>query len=188
LVTQFRELLDRAMGRRTSTAVVRQAEMRVETTPAAVVRSAERRLETTPTAVVLPAERRLETDPVPASDLRSALELAVATFQPAWEEDVAGVGPYGAVTTYNRLCFATRETAEQLAAMLGGTVEEVNFQGPFSRSHPERIIVVGKARMNAGMLADMVSRYNPALAEAMIQETIDRANAPAKKSSPGEDT
>jgi hypothetical protein len=76
----------------------------------------------------------------------------------AWEKDVRNTSIYGTVTECNSTQFATAPSAEYYAHLLGGTVEE-HKPMYFDQSVPERLIVCGDVRLNAGLVADLFNKY-----------------------------
>ena len=83
-------------------------------------------------------------------------------FKASWEQNVTGVSPYGMQSGYNSTQFATAETTDHYAAMLGGQVKENTLQG-FTRTAPERLIVgAGANPLNAGLVADLFAKYGSA--------------------------
>ncbi|MCU1272943.1 MAG: hypothetical protein JWO48_374 [Bryobacterales bacterium] len=79
-----------------------------------------------------------------------------------FEKSVTGVSLEGTPSTYNTLQFATAAAANQIAKLLGGKVVDVELTGAFSRSAPERMIAVGGHKLNAGLVADLFSKYGDA--------------------------
>jgi hypothetical protein len=128
-------------------------------------------------------DRNPLTPAVPAAWLPTAPSASEAAPQTTstelelhWETEVTGTAPDGTRCSYNPRHFATAETADQLAEMLGGEVVEVNLGDVFSRSAPERLIVVGEARLNAGLVADLYSKHPKEVADQMVADTIARHN------------
>ncbi len=142
--------------------------------------------ETIPKVVPPVSPRSAVAGALPAAPMARPLRTASAEvqtvetppFAPAWVEGVEGRAPDGSVYGYNPKHFATRETAEHFAAQLSGEVIEITLDGPFTRSEPERLIAVGDAKLNAGLVADLYSKYPKEVADRMIAATIDRHSAP----------
>ena len=65
---------------------------------------------------------------------------------------------FGTVTECNSTQFATAPSAEYYAHLLGGTVEE-HKPMYFDQTVPERSIVCGEVRLNAGLVADLFNKY-----------------------------
>ncbi|MDQ6707976.1 MAG: hypothetical protein M3Z85_18625 [Acidobacteriota bacterium] len=92
----------------------------------------------------------------------SAPVVAKDTISP-FEQDVHTTLIGGASVANNPLQFATAEAAAALAKKLGGEVREDNLSGTFSRSAPQRMIVVAGANpINAGLAADLFAFYGDA--------------------------
>lgn len=94
----------------------------------------------------------------------SAATPATQTTQPApaeslWETSVTGTGPYGSTSTYNTTQFATAQTAQQMAQMVGGKEQDFTL-GLYTTSSPIREIVgAGENPLNAGLVADLFQKY-----------------------------
>jgi hypothetical protein len=117
------------------------------TTPAAPTTNTEVTSTNTTHAVPAPA-------PAPAVTVP-----AVSQF----ERSVTGVSAYGTESSYNSTEFATAQTAAEIAQKIGGKVEELQFDGAFSRSAPERVIVGPHGQqLNAGLVADLFNKYGDA--------------------------
>jgi hypothetical protein len=71
-----------------------------------------------------------------------------------WLENPTGYAPNGQTWSYNPRYFATRQTAETVAAMVGGTVVEQNqfcTVGPLAQAQPNEMVKLANGRMiNAG--------------------------------------
>lgn len=81
----------------------------------------------------------------------------------AFEQNVHTTLIGGVDVPNNPLQFATAEAAAALAKKLGGEVREDNLSGTFSRSAPQRMIVVpGSNPINAGLAADLFAFYGDA--------------------------
>jgi len=83
------------------------------------------------------------------------------------------IGPDGKTYGYNPVYFATRETAEKLAQMYGGTVVERNYMAPnggFQQTQVNEMIQFPNGNVvNAGLLA---SYFNLGLTKAQIDQTV----------------
>jgi hypothetical protein len=92
-----------------------------------------------------------------------ATATAPAVTAAQFERSVMGVSAYGTETSYNSTEFATAQTAAAMAEKIGGKVEELQFDGAFSRSAPERVIVGPHGQqLNAGLVADLFNKYGDA--------------------------
>jgi len=101
----------------------------------------------------------------PASPATPATPAASQPPQPAaptpdlWETSVTGTGPYGGNTTYNPIQFATAQTAQQMAEIVGGQEQDFTL-GLYTTSSPIREIVgAGDNPLNAGLVADLFQKY-----------------------------
>ena len=99
-----------------------------------------------------------------------------------WIANPGGVAPNGVAYGYNPEYFATRATADKLAQMYGGTVEEANAitpYGPFRQNQMNEMLRFSNGNVvNAGILA---SYYN----RGYTQEQIDLAIAGEIRQIPG---
>lgn len=94
----------------------------------------------------------------------------VDNFTPEYITGVTSSSPYGTVTEgYNPTQFATQMTAAQVAAMIGGTVVQSNWQG-FSFSDDQYHIAWNGGVFNAGLVAQMIDRYGLAYTKARLAE------------------
>ena len=91
-----------------------------------------------------------------------------------WVLNPGGVAPNGVTYGYNPAYFATRETADTLAKIYGGTVEETNAitpYGPFKQNQLNEMIRFPNGNVvNAGILASYFDR-------GFSREQIDRSIA-----------
>ena len=93
---------------------------------------------------------------------------------PLFEASVTGTGPYDSHTTYNCTQFATAETAQRMAQIVGGQEADFTLGGPYTRTSPERDIVgAGANPLNAGLVADLFQKYGDAKGSYAWQ-VIDR--------------
>ena len=98
----------------------------------------------------------------PANPFQNALVVAKQTVSP-YEQDVHTTLIGGVDVPNNPLQFATADAAAALAKKLGGEVREDNLSGTFSRSAPQRMIVVAGANpINAGLAAGLFAFYGDA--------------------------
>jgi hypothetical protein len=78
-----------------------------------------------------------------------------------WLTDPTGEGPNGSVTHYNPIYFATPQTAQTVAQMLGGTVtQSVQITtapgSPFQQDEPNNMVQLpGGGMVNPGFIADL---------------------------------
>ena len=78
---------------------------------------------------------------------------------PLFEASVTGTGPYGGSTVYNTTQFATAQTAQQMAQIVGGQEQDFTL-GLYTTSSPIREIVgAGDNPLNAGLVADLFQKY-----------------------------
>ena len=97
-----------------------------------------------------------------------------------WLENPTGFGPNGITWSYNPAYFATRQTAETVANMVGGTVVEqkqICPTGPLQQSQPNEMVQLANGKMiNAGLFADMFTHgYPQYYVDKMVQQEIDGA-------------
>jgi len=97
-----------------------------------------------------------ETAPAPASTPAPAPA-------PKYETAVTGFNPNGSENIYNPGQFATLDTAQSVAKLVGGQAQEDQLGGPYTRTAPERVIVgAGQNMLNAGLVADLFNKYGDA--------------------------
>ena len=75
--------------------------------------------------------------------------------------------------------FATKETAEKLAAFLGGKAvlhEPPNVLPPYEPTPPQWFIEIGGAEINAGFAAELYAKYPKEYADSVIQRDIRYTN------------
>ena len=72
-----------------------------------------------------------ETAPAPSSNEASA---------PKFETSVTGFNPNGSENIYNPVQFATLDTAQAVAKLVGGQAQDDHLAGPLTRNAPERVI------------------------------------------------
>ena len=97
-----------------------------------------------------------ETAPAPASTPAPAPA-------PKYETAVTGFNPNGSENIYNPGQFATLDTAQSVAKLVGGQAQEDQLGGPYTRTAPERVIVgAGQNMLNAGLAADLFNKYGDA--------------------------
>jgi len=94
----------------------------------------------------------------------AATTAATQTTQPApteslWETSVTGAGPFDSTSVYNPTQFATAQTAQQMAQIVGGKEQDFTL-GLYTTSAPIREIVgAGENPLNAGLVADLFQKY-----------------------------
>lgn len=82
-----------------------------------------------------------------------------AATESLWETSVTGAGPFGSTSVYNPTQFATAQTAQQMAQIVGGTEQDFTL-GLYTTSAPIREIVgAGENPLNAGLVADLFQKY-----------------------------
>jgi hypothetical protein len=82
---------------------------------------------------------------------------------PKYETAVTGFNPNGSENIYNPGQFATLDTAQSVAKLVGGQAQEDQLGGPYTRTAPERVIVgAGQNILNAGLVADLFNKYGDA--------------------------
>jgi len=76
-----------------------------------------------------------------------------------WESSVTGTGPFDSTSVYNPTQFATAQTAQQMAQIVGGKEQDFTL-GLYTTSSPIREIVgAGENPLNAGLVADLFQKY-----------------------------
>ena len=114
----------------------------------------------------------------PGPSLPATPPVAIPTAQSVfgsnpWIVNPGGVAPNGVAYGYNPEYFATRATADKLAQIYGGTVEEANAitpYGPFKQNETNEMIRFPNGNVvNAGILA---SYYNRGLTQEQIDSSI----------------
>lgn len=79
---------------------------------------------------------------------------------PLWETSVTGTGPYGTSSVYNCTQFATADTAQKMAQIVGGQEKDFTFGGVYTITSPFREIVgAGNNPLDAGLVADLFQKY-----------------------------
>jgi hypothetical protein len=137
---------------------------------------------TTVASIVAPAGSNAPPTPVP---LRAAVTTADApsTDGPAgplfganpWLADPTGNGPDGNVTHYNPVYFATQQTAQTVAGMLGGqVVQSVQITtapgSPFQQNQPNYMVQLPNGGLvNPGFIADI---YTHGWSQSFIDKNV----------------
>lgn len=103
-----------------------------------------------------------------------------------WVSDAGGNGPTGAFNL-NPMYFATQQTAQQVAAMVGGTVVSVDTfaQTPgnhFTQNEPNEMVQLPDGAMiNAGLVAGFFTHgYQASMVQQMIQNEVTNVEAETK--------
>jgi hypothetical protein len=104
-----------------------------------------------------------------------------ATFQ--LPKEISATDPtieaFGNVYEANRTQFATRETADALASLLGGKVSDLSEQWGMGHISPlYQIDFNGGVSLNAGLLADRFQRYGTEAALRMTQVELGQNPTP----------
>ncbi|HZT30583.1 MAG TPA: hypothetical protein VFA33_11900 [Bryobacteraceae bacterium] len=94
-----------------------------------------------------------------------------------WQTNPTGYGPNGQTWSYNPLYFATRQTAETVAQMVGGTVVEQNQfcpSGPLVQAQPNEMVQLPNGRVfNAGEFVGLFSHgYPQSYVDRLIQQEL----------------
>jgi hypothetical protein len=103
-----------------------------------------------------------------------------------WISDAGGNGPTGAFNL-NPMYFATQQTAETVAAMVGGTVVPVDTfaQTPgnhFTQNEPNEMVQLpGGAMINPGLVAGFFTHgYQASMVQQMIQNEVTNVESETK--------
>jgi hypothetical protein len=114
----------------------------------------------------------------------SSIPTAQSVFgsQP-WLAAPTGNNPDGTQFGYNPLYFATHQTAEQIAAMVGGQVVEQKVlapNGPIQQNTPNEMIKLSNGTVvNAGLIASFYTHgYPQSYIDRMIQDEISQGQMP----------
>lgn len=100
---------------------------------------------------------------VPASPETAPGPASTPAPSPKYETAVTGFNPNGSENIYNPGQFATLDTAQSVAKLVGGQAQEDQLGGPYTRTAPERVIVgAGQNMLNAGLVADLFNKYGDA--------------------------
>jgi hypothetical protein len=102
----------------------------------------------------------------PATVTKSAADPTPkpTTFNPVFQQGATVTASDGTVASLNSDELASPTTAQEVAALLGGTVTQDNMSGGFSTSSPTlEISVPGSSnQINAGLAAKLFSEYGTA--------------------------
>jgi hypothetical protein len=95
-----------------------------------------------------------------------------------------GTGPNNTAWNFNPIYFATRETADTVAKMLGGTVVEKNAilsapGSPFHQNQPNEMILLPNGReIYAGFVADFFNHgYPQSYIDRLIKSEVEGSAA-----------
>ena len=103
----------------------------------------------------------------PSTLAASAAPTAESVFGPnPWITNPTGIGPDGNSYNYNPYYFATQQTAEKVAQMVGGTVVQTNFftgtGGPYAQQQPNYMVQLADGRViNPGLVASFYTHGYP---------------------------
>jgi hypothetical protein len=115
----------------------------------------------TPPSTAQPATTT-SSQPAPATVPPSPAAAQTAQQAPAeslWETSVTGSGPFGSTSVYNTTQFATAQTAQEMAQIVGGQEQDFSL-GLYTTSSPIREIVgAGDNPLNAGLVANLFQKY-----------------------------
>lgn len=128
-----------------------------------------------------------------SSTQAAATSAAAAANDPAgplfganpWVTDPTGNGP-GGVTNYNPIYFATTQTAQTVAQMVGGTVVSMNDitsapGSPFQQSQPNLMVQLPDGGLiNPGLVADI---YTHGWSQSFVNQQVDNEVAGATPAS-----
>ena len=120
-------------------------------------------------------------NPVTTEAPKTPNPRSVPTFQSVfgaqpWITNPQGQG-LGQVWSYNPMYFATKQTAETVAKMVGGKVVEKNDilpSGPFAQMQPNQMVELPNGRMiNAGLVASFYTHgYSQGYIDRMIEVEV----------------
>jgi hypothetical protein len=135
-------------------------------------------------AVVTPTAATLTTTSTDATTATAADGPAGPLFgSNPWVTDPTGEGPNSTVTHYNPVYFATQQTAQTVAQMLGGTVtQSVQITtapgSPFQQDQPNYMVQLPNGgQVNPGFIADL---YTHGWNQAFINQQISAEVAGAQ--------
>jgi hypothetical protein len=122
--------------------------------------------------------------PAQAAALTPAPDAKSLFGDQPWMDTPGGTGPNGASWNFNPIYFATRETADRVAAMVGGTVVERNAilsapGSPFLQSQPNEMIELPNGRVvYAGLIADFYNHgYPQSFIDRLLKSEIEGTSA-----------
>jgi hypothetical protein len=132
-----------------------------------------------PPVVVHPA--LATANPAPAAAPPAAPTLQAEFGNQPYLDKPTGKGPIGPYD-FNPIYFATKDTANTVAKLVGGTVVEQNDMvtgGPFSQSAPNEMIQFADGRqVNAGLVANFFNHgYSQSYIDTLLKQVADGSNA-----------
>ena len=94
-----------------------------------------------------------------------------------WLENPTGSAPNGQTWSYNPLYFSTRQTAEAVANMVGGTVieqKQICPTGPLVQNQPNEMVQLANGRIiNAGQFASIFTHgYPQSFVDRLVQQEL----------------
>lgn len=102
-----------------------------------------------------------------------------------WVADPTGSGPDNSVTNYNPIYFATQQTAQVVAQMVGGTVVQsdqfTNAPGsPFQQDQPNYMVQLPNGgQINPGLVADIYTHgWNQSFVTQQVDNEVAGATPP----------
>lgn len=135
---------------------------------------------TTPGSSAAPPKAQVAPAVTDASD-----DPAGPLFGPnPWLTDPTGSGPDGTVTNYNPVYFATQQTAQTVAGMLGGKVVQSNQMvtapgSPFTQNQSNYMVqLTDGAQVNPGFIADIYAHgWNQSFIDQQVANEVAGAEA-----------
>jgi len=115
----------------------------------------------TPVSPLLATAASLQTPQITATISKSvvpAVNPAVTLSPPVFQQGATVTNPDGSSSALNSMEFAAPQTAQQIAAKLGGTVDEGNIPG-FSTSQLSIRVPGSNNLVNAGVAAQLFAQY-----------------------------
>ena len=127
------------------------------------------------TATATTATETQPAGPPPTPTLES--EFGTQTFL----DNPTFTGPLGDSFDYNPVYFATVQTAQKIASMVGGTVVEQNDMAPygqFKQAAPNEMIQFADGhKVNAGVIASFFSHgYSQSYIDSLLQQVSEGTN------------
>ena len=146
-------------------------------TPAATLPPATAVVSATPSAPATANPLAAPGTPAPQPDPHSIPTAQSVFGEHVWLDAPTGAGPSNTHWNYNPIYFATPETAEKIATMVGGKVVEENSlapNGPMRQQQPNQMIELPDGhRVNAGLIADFFNHgYPQYYTDLMVQAEI----------------
>lgn len=93
-----------------------------------------------------------------------------------WEVD-PNAQAYQDYYGYNRYQFASPDLAQQMAQATGSKVVMTEVLGPI-HPPPQALLDFGAERLNAGLVADLYTKYAPEVADAVIRANLAASGTP----------